>query len=95
MNALIKAILTFSLKNRFFVFFMVGAIAIAGLVSYLKTPIEAFPDVTNTQIIVVTEWNGRSAEEVEPVRDRAHRSGHELGTAQNQRPVPLPCSGCR
>ena len=44
---------------------MVGAIAIAGLVSYLKTPIEAFPDVTNTQIIVVTEWNGRSAEEVE------------------------------
>ena len=44
---------------------MVGAIAIGGLVSYLKTPIEAFPDVTNTQIIVVTEWNGRSAEEVE------------------------------
>ncbi len=65
MNALIKAILTFSLKNRFFVFFMVGSIAIGGLVSYLKTPIEAFPDVTNTQIIVVTEWNGRSAEEVE------------------------------
>ncbi|WP_229374676.1 efflux RND transporter permease subunit [Fibrella rubiginis] len=65
MNALIKAILTFSLKNRFFVFFMVGSIAVAGLVSYLKTPIEAFPDVTNTQIIVVTEWNGRSAEEVE------------------------------
>ena len=65
MNALIKALLTFSLKNRFFVFFMVGSIAIAGLVSYLKTPIEAFPDVTNTQIIVVTEWNGRSAEEVE------------------------------
>ncbi|WP_229376571.1 efflux RND transporter permease subunit [Fibrella aquatilis] len=65
MNALIKAILTFSLKNRFFVFFMVGSIAIAGLVSYLRTPIEAFPDVTNTQIIVVTEWNGRSAEEVE------------------------------
>ncbi len=28
-------------------------------------PIEAFPDVTNTQIIIVTEWNGRSAEEIE------------------------------
>lgn len=37
----------------------------AGVISYINTPIEAFPDVTNTQIIIVTEWNGRSAEEVE------------------------------
>lgn len=44
---------------------MTGVLVLAGVVSYLKTPIEAFPDVTNTQIIVVTEWNGRSAEEVE------------------------------
>ncbi|GAB3503455.1 CusA/CzcA family heavy metal efflux RND transporter [Spirosoma knui] len=65
MNKLIKSILSFSLKNRFFVFFMVGTLTIAGVYSYLNTPIEAFPDVTNTQIIVVTEWNGRSAEEVE------------------------------
>lgn len=65
MNNFIKSILTFSLKNRFFVFFLVGALTVAGVISYLKTPIEAFPDVTNTQIIVVTEWNGRSAEEVE------------------------------
>ncbi|QJW89922.1 efflux RND transporter permease subunit [Spirosoma taeanense] len=65
MNNLIKSILGFSLKNRFFVFFMVGTLVAAGVYSYLNTPIEAFPDVTNTQIIVVTEWNGRSAEEVE------------------------------
>jgi cobalt-zinc-cadmium resistance protein CzcA len=65
MNNLIKSILSFSLKNRFFVFFMVAALTAAGVYSYLNTPIEAFPDVTNTQIIVVTEWNGRSAEEVE------------------------------
>src|SRR5690606_37452908 len=36
-----------------------------GLLSFLKIPIDALPDVTNTQIIIVTEWNGRSAEEVE------------------------------
>ena len=35
------------------------------MVSFLRTPIEAFPDVTNTQIIIVTEWSGRSAEEIE------------------------------
>ncbi len=40
-------------------------VALAGIASYIKIPIEAFPDVTNTQIIIVSEWNGRSAEEVE------------------------------
>ena len=44
---------------------MVLVLVVAGIVSYLNTPIEAFPDVTNTQIIIVTEWNGRSAEEIE------------------------------
>lgn len=65
MNKFIKNIITFSLKNKVFTFFWVGILAIAGVISYANIPIEAFPDVTNTQIIIVTEWNGRSAEEVE------------------------------
>lgn len=65
MNNFIKNIISFSLKNRFFTFFWVGLLVIAGTYSFIKIPIEAFPDVTNTQIIVVTQWNGRSAEEVE------------------------------
>jgi len=48
-----------------FTFFWVGVVVIAGIISYKNIPVEAFPDVTNTQIIIVTEWNGRSAEEVE------------------------------
>lgn len=65
MNKFIKSIIAFSLKNKFFTFFWVGIIVIAGVYSFIKIPIEAFPDVTNTQIIIVTQWNGRSAEEVE------------------------------
>ncbi|WP_018622956.1 efflux RND transporter permease subunit [Spirosoma luteum] len=65
MNKFIRDIVGFSLKNRFFIVFMTLGLIIAGIVSYLNTPLEAFPDVTNTQIIVVTEWNGRSAEEIE------------------------------
>ncbi len=65
MNRFIRNIIGFSLKNRFFTFFWVGAVAIAGTYSFIRIPIEAFPDVTNTQIIIVTQWNGRSAEEVE------------------------------
>ncbi len=65
MNKFISGIVTFSLKNRFFIFFMTVLIIIVGIWSFVKTPLEAFPDVTNTQIIIVTQWNGRSAEEVE------------------------------
>lgn len=65
MNKFIKSIIAFSLKNKLFTFFWVGLLIISGWISYLNIPIEAFPDVTNTQIIIVTEWNGRSAEEVE------------------------------
>ncbi|HEY0976868.1 MAG TPA: CusA/CzcA family heavy metal efflux RND transporter [Flavobacteriales bacterium] len=61
----IRSIITFSLKNRFFTFFWVAALVIAGFVSFRHTPIEAFPDVTNTQIIIVTQWPGRSAQEIE------------------------------
>lgn len=65
MNKFVKGIISFSLKNKFFTFFWVGLLVLAGTFSYIRIPIEAFPDVTNTQIIIVTEWNGRSAEEVE------------------------------
>jgi cobalt-zinc-cadmium resistance protein CzcA len=64
-NRFIRNIISFSLRNKFFTLFWVGIITLAGLYSFIKIPIEAFPDVTNTQIIIVTQWNGRSAEEVE------------------------------
>jgi cobalt-zinc-cadmium resistance protein CzcA len=65
MNKLIKNIISFSLKNKIFVLIATLITVIIGVISYSKTPIEAFPDVTNTQIIIITQWPGRSAEEVE------------------------------
>ena len=65
MTRIIRNLIAFSLKNKAFTFFWVGALVIAGFVAFKTMPIEAFPDVTNTQIIIVTEWNGRSAEEIE------------------------------
>ncbi|PRY33945.1 cobalt-zinc-cadmium resistance protein CzcA [Spirosoma oryzae] len=65
MNKFIKGILSFSLKNKFFIFFLTFLAVVAGVISYRDTPIEAFPDVTNTQITLITQWPGRSAEEVE------------------------------
>lgn len=65
MNKFIKQIIHFSLRHRYFVFFMTVVLVAMGIWSYKETPIETFPDVTNTQIIIITQWQGRSAEEVE------------------------------
>ena len=65
MNKFIQRIIRFSLQHRYFVFFMTAVLAVIGYVSYKNTPVETFPDVTNTQIVIIAQWNGRSAEEVE------------------------------
>lgn len=60
-----KSILTFSLRYRFAVFFFTLVVVVGGIVSFIDTPIDAFPDVTNTQVTLITQWPGRSAEEIE------------------------------
>lgn len=65
MNKFIRGIIHFSLRHRYFVFFMTAILVALGVWSYSETPIETFPDVTNTQIIIIAQWPGRSAEEVE------------------------------
>lgn len=65
MTKAIKKIIAFSLKNRLFIFLATLLLVIWGGMAYRNIPIEAFPDVTNTQITIITQWPGRSAEEVE------------------------------
>lgn len=65
MNKFITQVVAFSLKNSIIVFFLTALLLIAGIYSYIHTPIEAFPDVTNTRARIITQWPGRSAEEVE------------------------------
>lgn len=65
MKKFVDSIVAFSLRHSLFI--IIGAIFLlgAGIYSYIHTPIEAFPDVTNTRGRVITQWPGRSAEEVE------------------------------
>ncbi len=64
MNKIIKNIIHFSLMHRYLVFFLTGILVVLGIWSYKETHIETFPDVTNTQIIIITQWPRRSSEEV-------------------------------
>lgn len=65
MQKFVQNIVAFSLKNSLIVFFATALLLAGGIISYMHTPIEAFPDVTNTRARIITQWPGRSAEEVE------------------------------
>ena len=62
---MISKIIEFSLKQKLVV--IVGALMLAGwgISSFLNIPIEAFPDVTDTMVQVITQYPGKASEEVE------------------------------
>lgn len=65
MQKFVKNIVTFSLRNTTFVLFAVMVLLFGGIYALKHTAIEAFPDVTNTRARIITQWPGRSAEEME------------------------------
>ncbi len=65
MNKLLKGVIGFSLKNKYLVLFLALLIIVSGVFTFMQMPIEAFPDVTNTEIDIITQWPGQSAEQVE------------------------------
>jgi cobalt-zinc-cadmium resistance protein CzcA len=65
MLKILKSIIAFSLKRKYFILFATLALLVGGIITFKNMPIEAFPDVTNTEITIITQWPGRSAEEIE------------------------------
>ena len=62
---MINRIIEFSLKNRVLILAVYAAIAVWGYWALLHTPIDAIPDLSENQVIVFTDWQGRSPQEVE------------------------------
>jgi cobalt-zinc-cadmium resistance protein CzcA len=62
---MIRALVDSALNNRFVVLGIATFLFVAGFVAFRNLPIEAYPDVANTWVQVITQWPGRAAEEVE------------------------------
>ncbi len=56
---------TFVIRQRFFIIVMAIAMAVIGLRAVQELPVEAFPDVQDVQVLVITQYPGQSPEEVE------------------------------
>jgi len=65
MKKFVQALVTFSLRNSTFILFATFLLLFSGLYALKHTAVEAFPDVTNSRARIITQWPGRSAEEVE------------------------------
>lgn len=65
MHKFVEKIIAFSLRNDVLIIFLTVILLVAGVVCFKSTPIEAYPDVTNTRVKIIAQWSGRSAEEVE------------------------------
>ena len=62
---MIDRIIAFSLKNRFLVLAFYLGIAGWGYWALAQSPVDAIPDLSDNQVIVFTDWTGRSPQEVE------------------------------
>src|SRR4029453_11813167 len=62
---MVERIIDFSARNRFIVFLLIFGLAMAGWWAMRNTPIDAIPDISDTQGIIYTTWMGRPPDLVE------------------------------
>ena len=62
---MIARIIEYSARNRFVVFLFVAFLILWGYWALQKTPLDALPDLSDTQVIIYTEWEGRSPDLIE------------------------------
>ncbi|MEI8197855.1 MAG: efflux RND transporter permease subunit, partial [Phycisphaerae bacterium] len=62
---MIPRLIEYCIRNRFLVILLTVAVAAWGVYAVLKTPIDAIPDLSENQVIVFTDWMGRSPKEID------------------------------
>jgi heavy metal efflux system protein len=62
---MIKRVVDFALNNRFIILIAAVLLFGWGAISFHNLPVEAYPDVANNYVSIITQWPGRSAEDVE------------------------------
>ena len=62
---MIARVIELSIRNRFVVLVLAAALAAFGVYAMLDTPVDAIPDLGENQVIVFTDWIGRSPREIE------------------------------
>ena len=62
---MIRKLVDFALNNRFVVIAAGDSVLFAGALAFHDMPVEAYPDIADNYVTIISQWPGRSAEEVE------------------------------
>ncbi|MGH7542870.1 MAG: efflux RND transporter permease subunit, partial [Gemmatimonadota bacterium] len=62
---MLPRVIEWSVHNRFLVLLGTAVIAVFGLIAMLQTPVDAIPDLSDVQVILVTEWPGQAPQTIE------------------------------
>ncbi|MCK9589304.1 MAG: efflux RND transporter permease subunit, partial [Terrimicrobiaceae bacterium] len=62
---MLRAIIDASLRNRFLVLIGTVALVAAGVLALRTIPLDAIPDLSDTQVIIYTEWPGQAPQLVQ------------------------------
>jgi Cu(I)/Ag(I) efflux system membrane protein CusA/SilA len=62
---MIEKLIEYSIRNRFIVLIFAAGLAVWGIYAVLNTPVDAIPNLSENQVIVFTDWMGRSPREIE------------------------------
>jgi Cu(I)/Ag(I) efflux system membrane protein CusA/SilA len=62
---MIPRLIEYCVRNRFIVILLTAVVAMWGVYCVLHTPIDAIPDLSENQLIVFTDWMGRSPQEID------------------------------
>jgi copper/silver efflux system protein len=62
---MIEKLIESSIRNRYLVMFLAAALTVWAVYAVLQTPVDAIPDLGENQVIVFTDWMGRSPQEIE------------------------------
>lgn len=62
---MVQSLIKFSIHNRFLILLLAGGLFVWGVMAVQRNPIDAIPDLSENQVIVFTEWMGRSPQLIE------------------------------
>ncbi len=87
-----RGLIDFALNNRFMVLALAVLLLVWGAISFHNLPVEAYPDVANNYVQIITQWPGRAAEEVEqqvtiPIEIQMNGTPH-LAHLRSASPLP-------